>query len=343
MEKGIDLIRELVSHYPHSLMVVNGEGRILYASPASYNLYPVGRIEGCNISAFMGSEILKKVKEVISTGVSFINLEGWFSNTRGKKKVSVDIFPVETQSDPLAGMVLRDISHYSTLLEMEEREKLTRSLEDLVKRIFSQIQPISTGILNICNYLEETGGFSEEIELIKREALRLNRVVEEALDLAVDSHPGKMRVNIYKIIENALSSLSGYIEDKRIALERKYIPGVPDLRADPLELFKAIYHVIRNAVDSSPREGKVEIEVVVDYERKLHPGERAVLEIRVCDYGNEVPEDLKEKIFHPFVTTKDGHTGLGLSKAYKVFREHGGDIEYRREDEKNIFVMRLPL
>jgi signal transduction histidine kinase len=75
-------------------------------------------------------------------------------------------------------------------------------------------------------------------------------------------------------------------------------------------------------------------------------GMGAKIEIKVSDNGNGIPQNIVDKIFHPFFTTKPSGqgTGLGLSLAYDIIKAHGGEIKVKtREKEGSEFIIQLPI
>ena len=67
-------------------------------------------------------------------------------------------------------------------------------------------------------------------------------------------------------------------------------------------------------------------------------------EIRVCDQGKGIPEELRDKIFMPFFTTKAKGTGLGLALSAKLANAHGGSLEIARDSSSGcVFTLTLPL
>ena len=67
------------------------------------------------------------------------------------------------------------------------------------------------------------------------------------------------------------------------------------------------------------------------------------MQFAIIDNGLGVPDQIKEDIFDPFVTTKSGGSGLGLALVSKIISDHGGIIEYSRINDKSIFSVRIPL
>jgi signal transduction histidine kinase len=129
------------------------------------------------------------------------------------------------------------------------------------------------------------------------------------------------------------------------AIERDYADPLPRLAADADELRAALTDLLVNALEamdeSESRDGhrlglQLHVEGAGDETREL--------EIRISDTGPGVPEELRERIFYPFFTTKGQGSGVGLANAQKVILSHGGSIAVESgSGPGSIFCVRLPI
>jgi signal transduction histidine kinase len=111
--------------------------------------------------------------------------------------------------------------------------------------------------------------------------------------------------------------------------------GFPPLRADRELVRRALVNLLDNAGEACRMEGEVRAEARVE-------GEWAVL--RVADTGPGVPDEKKERIFQPYVSSKGRGSGMGLSIVDRIARDHGGSV--RVEDNAPhgaVFVLTLPI
>ena len=106
------------------------------------------------------------------------------------------------------------------------------------------------------------------------------------------------------------------------------------VEADEVLLRQALLNLFINAVDAMPDGGSLEVELI-RLKNKAH--------IYIKDTGHWIPEDIKQKIFLPFYTTKETGIGFGLALVQKIVVSHGGTIEVESEEgEGTEFRMTLP-
>jgi signal transduction histidine kinase len=110
------------------------------------------------------------------------------------------------------------------------------------------------------------------------------------------------------------------------------------LHADPLLIRNALFNLIHNAAQADP-DGRVAVKISLR-ERDGVPG----CDISISDSGPGISRDVKDKMFTPFFTTRQGGTGLGLSVAQHIAVEHGGSIEAENAPEGGArFTLWLPI
>jgi PAS domain S-box-containing protein len=140
-----------------------------------------------------------------------------------------------------------------------------------------------------------------------------------------------------QIIEEALGMFSGRLEG--ITLQRDLEPGLPAIMADPDAIRRALANLIDNAAEAM--QGSLLRVLTV---RSVLSEDAAAVEITVSDTGHGLTDEIRERLFLPFYSTKHRGTGLGLSIAAKIVQEHGGSIRAESNSPKGArFLLRLPL
>jgi len=132
--------------------------------------------------------------------------------------------------------------------------------------------------------------------------------------------PDRTSVSIDGVVDQALGSLRGVLEEQEISLERKADASVPAIQADELQIEQAVYNVLKNAVEAMPGGGKLRVVTAWDQAEGR-------VRISIEDTGPGIQPEDRERIFHAFFTTKRQGTGLGLSIVEGVLKNHGGSIK----------------
>jgi len=135
--------------------------------------------------------------------------------------------------------------------------------------------------------------------------------------------------------------------DRGISLQLEIQPDLPAVRVDAGQIDQALLNLLLNARDAvrEANPADPEIRVRVSCEPGTVVAEQQRVLIVVADNGPGIPVSLREKIFDPFFTTKSvgSGTGLGLSTAYAIARDHGGDLRYEDETGRGArFTLSLP-
>jgi signal transduction histidine kinase len=171
------------------------------------------------------------------------------------------------------------------------------------------------------------------------ELQRVARLLNELLGMARASVATFADTDLEMLVEQVVRFLQVSARKKDVVLERVGDP-LPSGAADASRLKQALVNLVLNAIQASP-DGKT---VTVATRTGVDVGGRPTVEIAIRDQGPGIPEDQRESIFHPFVTTKDNGTGLGLPVTRQIVADHGGSILVEgAAGHGATFVIRLPL
>jgi hypothetical protein len=140
-----------------------------------------------------------------------------------------------------------------------------------------------------------------------------------------------------KVAEEALALFAGRLNG--ITLQRNLEPGLPPVLADPEAIRRALANLIDNA--SEAMQGSLLRVLAV---RSSLSEDGTAVEVSVSDTGHGLTDEIRERLFLPFYSTKQRGTGLGLSIAAKIVQEHGGSIRAESNSPKGArFLVRVPL
>ena len=180
--------------------------------------------------------------------------------------------------------------------------------------------------------------FPEYLRLIGQEVDRLKSFVQRFLHFARSRAPEKQLIDVHSVAQQVLDLLRD--QARRESKELRGDLGAPGLwvEADPEQLKQVVLNLALNGLDAVERGGWVRITTRTQAGAAL---------ISVCDNGGGIAEELRERVFEPFFSTKppEKGTGLGLALCHDLVRENGGEIELK-ESTLGVgteFVIRLPL
>ncbi len=210
--------------------------------------------------------------------------------------------------------------------------------------------PLSTIGLNLQLVLEEfteAEGAREKrthkrLATVHAEVQRLQTILEEFLSFARAPVPEFVAVDLNARVREIVEFHQPEMAEAGVSL--RFYPGsdVGQVDVDWKLLRAAIVNLVRNARDATPSGGEVMIAT-----RSVRPpaddGSVGNVLIQVTDTGAGIPDDVKDRVFEPYVSTKKAGTGLGLATVRRVVAEHGGELTMESEVGKGTqFTMALP-
>jgi len=250
---------------------------------------------------------------------------------------------------------------WSALIEIKDVEQ--RVLVDRSSRLVDEIDTQHELLRNLAHEVKNPlGGLRGAAQLLESElpdpALReyTSVIISEAdrLQALVDRLAAPQRmpvqwqaVNIHEVCERVCALVRAEFRD--VALLRDYDASMPEFRADPARVMQALLNIVRNAAQimtgfHPTKSPHITIKTRIARQVLLrHKQHRLAAVVTVTDNGPGVPESLKDRIFHPLVTGRDGGTGLGLSLAQDFIQQHGGVIEFESKPGHTEFRLQLPM
>lgn len=198
------------------------------------------------------------------------------------------------------------------------------------------------GAAQLLNTKAADNDIHDYLSLIIRETDRLNSILQDYLTIC--KNPSLHPVNIHEVLEKALTIMHIPLQRAGVALKRIYDPSLPPILGDEAKLLQVFLNIIKNAVESMKKGGRLEITTSPSRESFMDHGriKRWIL-ISIRDTGKGIPEKDLKKIFLPFYTKKKAGTGIGLSFSKKVIKDHGGFIKAESQlNRGTVFHLYMP-
>ncbi len=248
------------------------------------------------------------------------------------------------------------------LIEMIEIEQQTRL--DREERTHSQAQANKELVRNLAHEIKNPlGGIRGAAQLLAMEisSRELNEytqvIIHEAdrLQALVDRLLAPHRraqvvgdVNIHEICERVRSLILAEFP-RGLQVERDYDASLPEFRGDREQLIQAVLNIAQNATQALAEQierGTGRMVMRTRVARQATVGKqrfRLALELHIEDNGPGVPEAIRDRIFHPLVSGRDGGSGLGLTLAQTFVQQHQGTIECDSVPGRTVFKLLIPL
>ena len=219
------------------------------------------------------------------------------------------------------------------------REERLGAASTLARRVVHEARNplgiISNYLSILSAKLQGNSPIQEDLRILREEILRVSLIISE---LGSFSAPVvRQPVDLNELLADlARISREPLWESSRIRLQLALDPQLPPLDSEKNKLKQVFLNLLKNAAEAMPGGGDLFIQT------RLCPGEPRRVEASVRDEGTGIAEEVRSRLFEPFVSTK-AQEGLGLSIAYGFVRELGGNISYETGSGGTTFRVQLPL
>jgi two-component system, NtrC family, nitrogen regulation sensor histidine kinase GlnL len=235
----------------------------------------------------------------------------------------------------------------------EREERLmdqAQANKELIRNLAHEIKNPLGGIRGAAQLLQmevESRELIEYTQVIVREADRLQTLVDRLL--APHRRPHVVGdVNIHEVCERVRSLIVAEFP-RGLKVARDYDISIPDFRGDSEQLIQAVLNIAHNACHALVDRmavGDAQLTFKTRVLRQITFGKqryRLALELHVIDNGPGIPDSIKNRIFFPLVSGREGGSGLGLTLAQTFVQQHHGLIECDSEPGRTDFKILIPL
>ncbi|ROL62294.1 PAS domain S-box protein [Bacteroidetes/Chlorobi group bacterium ChocPot_Mid] len=234
-------------------------------------------------------------------------------------------FPLTDYKGEIIGVctIARDVSNEVRLKEQLIQSEKLAALGKLAAGVAHEINNPLTGILayaeDLINEFPENSEQRNDIQVIIRETLRCRDIVRNLLDFSRQDIPKFQVSEVNQIVENAMNLVKKLPQFKDIIIITSMKESLPRIFTDPQQLIQVILNFMLNAADAMKFKGTISLST--DFDKSNN---KCIISVE--DTGPGIPENLIDKIFEPFFSTK-GTSGLGLAVSWGIIERHGGNIE----------------
>ncbi|HUL00218.1 MAG TPA: ATP-binding protein [Nitrospirota bacterium] len=361
-----DLTADIMAGIVDGVVVTDAGGHVLMWNRAAEELTGIAATDavGKNIHVVFSDNpaVQIQIEKTFSSGRSYSDYEiELVSKHRPPLPVGfVTSMLTDSEGKPM-GVILsiRDQAGVRDLKERMRRSDRLATLGMIAAGIAHEIKNPLVGIRGAAQLmkseLRSTGGegsaasksLIEYLNVILKEADRLNKVLEGILDFTRLKPREIKAYNIHSILDRVLLLHEEIVRQNNVILTRLYDPSLPDIIGNQDQLIQVFLNIIKNAIEAMPTGGRItvitrmsDLFTSVQADGKKH----RLMVTKISDTGRGITQEHLTDIFTPFFTTKDKGVGLGLALSYQIVQEHLGTIRVESsEKEGTTFSVYLPL
>jgi two-component system, NtrC family, nitrogen regulation sensor histidine kinase GlnL len=349
-------------HPPHHLAldalatlvaVVSLQAKVLFANAALEDALGTSRriIEGNLLTDyFVEPQALVAALDGVATNAFATLRYDALLHKAGAEHIPVHIIIAQTDR---ADEVIVEMLPLQQQAKLDREERLVEQAQankELIRNLAHEIKNPLGGIRGAAQLLQlelESKELTEYTQVIIHEADRLQTLVDRLL--APHRKPHVVEdVNIHEVCERVRSLILAEFP-KGLRVVRDYDTSIPDFRGDKEQLIQVVLNIAHNAAQVLAERmaaGDACITFKSRIARQITFGKRRyrlALELHVVDNGPGIPDEIKDRIFYPLVSGREGGSGLGLTLAQTFVQQHDGTIECESQSGRTAFKILIPL
>lgn len=338
-----------------AILVADVQMRIAYANTAAEQLLGMSRSKLCTLKITdLIEKSQKNVLDILHTATK-PNFPGFVAseiklNIENGKHITVDMSLNLYPQRPKGVIVeMRYLNYQQKLNDDQQRRSQHLAARDLVRNLAHEIKNPLGGIRGAAQLLEMTFGQNNNVtdytKVIIDQADRLKHLVDMLLG---PQRPNPMTIcNIHYVIEKVLS-LESMDPQLKVRFEKYYDPSLPEIDLDIDAMQQALINIVNNAIqalqESNTKNPIIKIKTKAALGVVLNGIKYpASIAISITDNGPGIPENIRQTLFYPMVTSRPSGNGLGLSIAQSIIERHKGAIECESVKGQTTFSIFLPI
>jgi two-component system sensor histidine kinase PilS (NtrC family) len=349
---------DILHNIRSGIVTIDAAGRLVYANPMAEQLL------GMNLDASSGRHVLEPMRAIApelaealerSVRDRIRTTRGEGTITTGDRRCSIGVTSTYTDGDGLrtdrtATAIFQDISDQKRLESLRLRAERLEGVAELSASLAHEIRNPLASIRSAVEQLSRSpfAGADEQTlaRLVMRESDRLSRLLSEFLDFARVRVARSQPLDLAHLADSTMR-LAAANPNRPLGVrltcvarsEEHIVVGDDDL------LHRAVLNLLLNAIQASPDDGEVRVEVATATPEQMGGAhfEHGAVALCVSDAGPGIPFEIRDRLFDPFFTTKPGGSGLGLAVVHRAIEAHRGLVFLDSGPVGTRFTSVLPL
>jgi nitrogen fixation/metabolism regulation signal transduction histidine kinase len=341
-EEHFHYLQSIVQNIDVSILAYQRDGTVEMINPAAKKLFQVSNLRNINSLGTLS-------KKLTSTLLTINPGENKLVKVQDEEDIlQLAIFATEFKVKDKV-ILLSTIKNIQNVLEEQETAAWQKLIRVLTHEIMNSIAPISSLSSTVENMVKPYASGKKEVQEVDKETIieiqaalqtinkrstGLMNFVETYRSLTKIPEPNFSVVKMDELIGHVHTLMKKDVERKNIRLLTSVEPATIEVQIDEQMIEQVLINLIKNSVQALKGRLAAEIHIRGFYNKRGRPT------IQVIDNGQGILDDVIDKIFIPFFTTKQSGSGIGLSLSKQIMRLHGGTITAQsKPNEETIFNM----
>lgn len=356
----------ILSSFRAGILAIRSDGTVSFINPIGAKI-----LEGCSVRE--GESIHPRAGEnvffrVLSEALSMSHLpsrvEAELPGRDGETQNLGFTLSVLKEGEDRVGICafFKDLTHVEMAEESENLKErllmLGQMAAGLAHEIRNPIASIGVHASILRSHLSGNEKLLSSVGMMSREIEKVEYIIRECLNFVRPAELGIKPVHVGALLDGVIARMTTLHPEMKFSIQ---IPGNGNLKidADAALLEQALTNILANAADACHGKGNVNVLVGTSrhfteavrlnkWVEKLLPGnagkEEEFIRVHIRDDGPGIPQEIQDRIFVPFFTTKKTGTGIGLPLAQKIVHAHGGVLDMNSEVGKGTeFIIKIPM
>lgn len=357
----------------NGVIVVDNDGEVVFINNEAKRILGLSGENATEIVLkSLGKETYQVLKYTLASDIEYNNIETIVEG-RGKNiPCDVTTTKLKTEDGKKLGslIVLTDLTELKSLRAEKQHSERLAYLGTLSANIAHEIKNPLVAIntyFQLLPYKKDDKDFHTDFQQVAvKEIERINKIIEDLLNLAKPSKPVLQHIDPYYLIMDTVNLLKNTVEEKDVEIIVDVREKGYRLIADEDKIKQVLINILQNSLDVSPRNGHIKVSTVLmnnllEFRRRVKTSTSCVFFsfapssfyelnnkhyyiIKISDNGTGITAENIVHIFEPFFTNKDKGNGLGLAIVYRIIKDHEGSIYVEsKEGIGTDFYIGLPL
>jgi nitrogen fixation/metabolism regulation signal transduction histidine kinase len=333
VESSLRHQRALVEHIPVPLLTVHPDDSLTLQNNAARRLFGAAHVTRVNDLRQFGESFTRAVdeaipgdRELVRFAVEGVEYHLTLATTEviiaGERERLISLQDIQSELDAMQAEAWQDLVRVLTheiMNSITPVTSLARTASDLVDDVVDEIGPDSP-------IAEELGDVQHAVATVARRSDSLMQFIDSYRQITRLAPPEKKRVALAGLFETVTRLAAAEWQDERVSLTSEVEPSGLYVYADRDLLEPVLLNLLRNAWQATQSVDQPAVRINGRMNR------RGNTVIEIIDNGPGVPDEIANKIFVPFFTTREGGSGVGLALARQVMIAHGGFIRLGRNE-----------